>query len=119
MTQSTLETTFLYYWQLLSNKPDDLIAEYRFDRTRRWRFDFVLSPDIVKLAIELEGGIWSRGRHSRGKGYLADMNKYNAAMEQGWTILRYTTNHLEDNPQAVIDQIQRTYKMLIYRGSER
>ena len=70
------------------------IAEYRFNPDRKWRFDFAY-PDI-KLAIEVEGGIWIQGRHSRGKGMLADMEKYNWATIHGWRILRYAQNNMEN-----------------------
>lgn len=53
---------------------------------RDWRFDFAW-PDI-KFAVEVEGGGWSSGRHTRGKGFREDMEKYNAAMAFGWVIYR-------------------------------
>lgn len=42
------------------------------------------------IAVEIEGGIWTLGRHSRGKGMENDMIKYNAAAELGWRVLRYS-----------------------------
>jgi hypothetical protein len=54
---------------------------------RKWRFD-VATPD--RIAFEIEGGIWIRGRHTRGKGALADMEKYNTATMLGWRVLRFT-----------------------------
>ncbi len=63
------------------------IAEHRFYGPRRWRFDFA-NPD-KKLAVEIEGGIFSRGRHTRGAGYLKDLEKYNRAAILGWAVLRY------------------------------
>lgn len=67
-------------------------GEYRFLRTRRWRFDWAWVEALV--AIEVEGGIWTRGRHTRGTGYLHDMAKYNAAQLSGWMVLRYTPQQL-------------------------
>ena len=64
-------------------------TEYIFHPTRRWRFDFAF-PN-AKVAIEIEGGTWAAGRHSRGAGMEADMEKYNAATLMGWRVLRYTT----------------------------
>jgi very-short-patch-repair endonuclease len=60
--------------------------EFRFAPDRRWRFDFAW-PEI-KLAVEVEGGIWTNGRHNRGKGMEADMTKYNRATVLGWRVLR-------------------------------
>lgn len=64
------------------------VAEFRFHPTRRWRFDYAW-PD-QQIAIEVEGGAWVGGRHTRGGGYIADMDKYNQAQVSGWIVLRYT-----------------------------
>lgn len=104
MNQSELEAKFLYYWNIL--RPDfDITAEYRFDKLRRWRFDYAIP--LLKIAIELQGGIWNNGKHSRGIGYINDCDKHNAAIEQGWLILSYTSHHLDNDPNAVIEQICR------------
>lgn len=65
--------------------------EYRFDKPlegkpRRWRFDFALVD--FKIALEVEGGTWSRGRHVNPLGFAADCEKYNAATKQGWKVFR-------------------------------
>ena len=62
--------------------------EYRFAPPRRFRADFAY-PD-KKLLIEVEGGVWTRGRHTRGSGYSADVEKYNLATINGWRLLRFT-----------------------------
>lgn len=71
----------------VDNLPDP-VAEFRFCE-RRWRFDWAW-PD-QKVALEIEGGVYARGRHTRGKGYENDCRKYNAALLQGWRVLRATT----------------------------
>ncbi|RDF54634.1 hypothetical protein DWA04_21365, partial [Acinetobacter baumannii] len=45
--------------------------EYKFHPKRKWRADFLIIG--TKILIEVEGGIWSGGRHTRGKGYIGDM----------------------------------------------
>jgi hypothetical protein len=62
--------------------------EYRFDPSRRWRFDWVWKDK--KLALEVEGGVWRGGRHTNPKGFLSDLEKYNAAALQGWCVIRCT-----------------------------
>ncbi|WP_415720517.1 hypothetical protein [Photobacterium ganghwense] len=69
-------------------KLDVPVAEYRFHEKRRWRFDFAY-PDLL-VAIEVEGGTWTNGRHTRGKGFEGDCEKYNTAALRGWTVLRFT-----------------------------
>jgi len=63
-------------------------AEYRFSAPRRWRFDWAFVPD--RVALEIEGGIWlpGGGRHTRGRGFRRDLEKYNEGIAQGWRILR-------------------------------
>lgn len=63
-----------------------------------WKFDFAY-PDI-KLAIECEGGLYSDGRHVRGKGYEDDLEKYNAALILGWQVYR-CSNRLIKSAVAV------------------
>ena len=52
-----------------------------------WRFDFAL-PEL-QIGLEIEGGIWSRGRHVRGIGYRDDCEKYTEAAILGWRIMRF------------------------------
>lgn len=73
------------------------VREFKFDPGRRWRFDFAW-PDL-RLALEVEGGVWTGGRHTRGAGFLRDMEKYNAATIAGWRVLRCTPEMM-DNGQA-------------------
>lgn len=68
------------------------VPEYRFHPTRRWRFDFAWPAD--KIALEVEGGAFTRGRHTRGAGYLKDMEKYNAAVIAGWRVFRVTPSDI-------------------------
>jgi hypothetical protein len=59
--------------------------EYRFHPDRRWRFDFAWEKQQV--AVEVQGGIWTRGRHTRGAALLKEWEKLNTAATLGWRIL--------------------------------
>lgn len=72
----------------------NVVRELRFHPDRKWRFDFALPAH--KIGIEVEGGVWSNGRHNRGSGYSEDLIKYNQATLLGWRILRYTTKMVMD-----------------------
>jgi very-short-patch-repair endonuclease len=62
-------------------------AQHRFHPTRRWAFDFAW-PELM-LAVEVEGGVGTRGRHVRPAGFIADCEKYTTAAAMGWAVLRY------------------------------
>lgn len=80
--------------------------EYLFHRKRKWRFDLAW-PDLM-IAVEIEGGIWSGGRHVRGKGYEQDCEKYNEAQLAGWMVLRFTPGMIKrDKAGGVIEQAVR------------
>ena len=66
--------------------------EFYFAKPRRWRFDFAWPAWLV--AVECEGGVFSGGRHTRGRGFEADCAKYNEAALAGWRVLRVTERHI-------------------------
>ncbi len=78
--------------------------EYKFMPDRKFRIDFYW-PD-VKLAVEIEGGVWTRGRHTRGSGFIRDAEKYNLMTEHGIALLRYTPSGID------FEQIKRVYDAL-------
>jgi hypothetical protein len=60
-------------------------AEYRFAPPRRWRFD--LAWQGHGLAVEIQGGLFTAGRHVRGAALLAEFDKVNTAAILGWVVL--------------------------------
>lgn len=84
--------------------------EYRFHATRRWRFDFAW-PDR-KVALEVEGGVFIQGRHSRGVGMVKDMEKYGEAAVQGWRVLRVTPKQVIDG--TALRLVERTFAGAIH-----
>ena len=107
MSKSDLERSFEYYARIA--KLPTWECEHRFHPTRKWRFD-VCWPDVL-VFVELEGGVYSGGRHVRGSGYTKDCEKYNAAVMLSWTGLRFTTEMLKSDPMGCMDQIKRVLKM--------
>lgn len=77
--------------------------EFEFHPKRKWRADFHLVGK--KILVEVEGAIWSGGRHTRGKGYIGDMEKYNAATMMGFQVLRFSTDQVKSG--LAIQQIEK------------
>ena len=67
--------------------------EHKFHPKRRWKFDFILKGND-KIAIEINGGIWIKGRHNFGRNYEKDLEKINTAQMMGWKVLQYTPDTL-------------------------
>jgi len=87
----------LLLWEQLKELPLGVKEkEWQFESGRKFRFDFAIlpqSPPILltrPVAIEIEGGAFTQGRHTRGTGFIKDMEKYNHAVLLGWRVLRFT-----------------------------
>lgn len=78
------------------HKISGFVKEHRFHPTRMWKFDFAW-PD-KKIAVEIDGGIWNRGGHTRGVHYSSDCEKTNQAQILGWKVLRYTDKNIYSIP---------------------
>lgn len=70
----------------------ECVKEFRFHQGRMWRFDYAI-PEY-KIALEVEGGVWTSGRHTRPRGFLNDIEKYNTAALDGWTVVRTVPDEL-------------------------
>lgn len=66
--------------------------EWTFTEDRKWRFDYAIPH--WKIGVEIEGGAFIQGRHTRGAGFIKDMEKYNHATLLGWRILRFTPDQV-------------------------
>jgi hypothetical protein len=80
--------------------PPGFVTEYRFDSFRRWRFDYAWVEQMV--ALEIEGGAFAMGRHTRGVGYVKDMEKYSEAAVRGWLVLRVTPQQFDSGYAAAL-----------------
>jgi hypothetical protein len=105
---SALEDQFLSLWQvhcpqLILEREFSDIAAWEVDyqeryakskRSKRYRLDFA-HPDS-RTGVEIQGGVYNRGRHVTGSGYERDCRKYNLAYTSGWTIFLLTSQMAKD-----------------------
>lgn len=89
---SNLEDDFEYLLQ--KSQIEGYEREFRFHDKRKWKFDFAWPKE--KIACEVEGGVFNLGRHLRPIGFINDCEKYNTAVTMGWSILRFTSNVIND-----------------------
>ena len=68
------------------------VFEHRFHPVRKWRLDLAW-PD-QKLCVEVQGGIFIQGRHSRGAAMLKEWDKLNTLAIMGWRVLYCQPNDL-------------------------
>lgn len=87
-----LQDAFFNTWCMLGGDRDAWIEEYMFHPTRKWRFDFANLE--AKIAVECNGGQWTKSGHSSGRGLQRDAEKTNAANALGWTVYTLTTSML-------------------------
>ncbi|WP_036663029.1 hypothetical protein [Pandoraea sp. SD6-2] len=104
--ESQLERAFALHCR--AHKVVEPVREHRFAPPRRWRFDFAWPEQMV--AAEVEGGIWTGGRHTRGSGFQADAEKYNAAALAGWRVFRFTAGMVSSG--AAISTIQKALEAI-------
>lgn len=100
---SSLENQLLF--QIRAARLPEPVREARFIDGRRWRADFAW-PDKL-LIVEVEGGTWTNGRHTRGKGFESDCEKYNEAALAGWRVIRVTGSHIKSG--VAIQLIERAF----------
>lgn len=99
-------------------------TEFKFHPTRKWLFDYVwigctcsgefhhgkscgmACLENARLALEVEGAVWTGGRHTSGAGFVKDMEKYNEASAMGYRLIRCQPKDLLT--KATADLIKRT-----------
>jgi hypothetical protein len=83
------------------------VAECPFTPLRGWRFDFAWPG--LRIALEVDGGLFSGGAHTRGAALLQEYDKLNAAASLGWRIFYCTPRQLKHMPavmeRALLDAI--------------
>lgn len=70
------------------------VAEYQFHPVRRWRFDWAFVAQ--RLAVEVNGGAFIAGRHTRGAGFEKDAEKLSEAAIYGWRVIHVLPKHVRN-----------------------
>lgn len=94
MKGSVLELTMAA--QIASERPPLPLCEVEleFATPRKFRFDFAFPSRMV--AVEVERGTWTGGRHVTPSGFQKDVEKYNLAASLGWRVFRFTGDMVKD-----------------------
>jgi len=96
-------TIELYLKQMVqSGLIEEYKTEYQFTKNRKFRFDWFIP--CLNLAIEYEGIMSSKSRHTTVSGYTGDLNKYNLALTIGFIVLRYNALNYQ-NTYSDIEKI--------------
>ena len=69
------------------------VREHLVAPDRKFRADFFCGLDLL---IEVEGGAWINGRHSRGAGVETDCEKSALAAARGYRLIRVTPKQVDD-----------------------
>jgi hypothetical protein len=96
-----------YLYEILNEAyPGQWVSEHKGIVDRKFRFD--CANPTLKIAIEIEGGIWMGkvGGHTSGIGYQQNMDKYNCATLEGWRVLRYSPATLKKTPWKLIKDVR-------------
>jgi very-short-patch-repair endonuclease len=95
---SDLEQEFKFHVKALGiSVPEE---QYKIIPDRKFRWDFAWPEH--KLAIEIQGGTWSGGAHSRGWGIERDCEKHNLAVLAGWRTLLFTGSMVHSGVAAAM-----------------
>lgn len=120
---SSLETKFALLWgdeiKLESQYPIKPSLRKNIKNAKPYKLDFA-HPD-TRTAIEIQGGTWNNGRHSRGSGMKGDYSKLNYLQYDGWTVFQLSTdmitkewidiikNHINNELSILIDKELKGY----------
>lgn len=94
LSSSYLENQFASLWESYFPRIK-LIKEYQFYPSRRYRWDFAAIES--KVAIDIQGGIWSKSRmgDNSGSGINKDCEKFCLAASTGWLVFPLTDKMIE------------------------
>ena len=83
---------------MLKSEGYELTPEFRFHPTRKWRADFLVRRGGRECLVECEGltRFGALGGHQTVSGYEKDLEKYNAAALQGYTVFRFSQRQVNN-----------------------
>jgi len=84
--------------QLKDGINEAIALEHKFHPDRKFRFDLALLRS--KIGIEIHGGIFTQGRHTRGTGFKNDRDKMNEAQGLGWKVFEFIAEDVENGKAA-------------------
>jgi very-short-patch-repair endonuclease len=93
---SEAETALI--WQIRAAKLPSPTLQHKAIPGRKFAFD--LAWPAWLLAVEVDGAVWTQGRHTRGSGVETDCEKYSLAAAHGWRVIRCTPGQV-DTGQAL------------------
>ena len=70
---------------------------------RQWRFD--LAWPAEQIAVELEGSLFTGGRHGGARSSIRDVEKYNAAALLGWRVIRTVPAMVKSGAALVLVEV--------------
>lgn len=89
------------------NIPFEKEVQFAKHLGRKWKTDYMFCfPNGTRLAVEIEGGAFTGGRHTQGEGFVGDMQKYNAYTALGIKLLRFTPEQIEKEIVYVVNLIR-------------
>ena len=92
MSKSALEAELAL--QIRALDLPEPVREYPAVKGRKFRFDFAWLEH--GLLVEVNGGTYTKGAHSTGKGIARDYEKNNLAQLAGWRCLAFDGKSVKD-----------------------
>lgn len=94
------------------------IFEYKFHETRKWSIDaawwfcWIHNKKEVKLALEIEGGIYGKGGggHRSVAGFESNLEKYNELSIEGWFLIRILPEWLHERRNEARELLVRFFE---------
>ena len=107
--ESLWERTF---FEVLKRETENLPErQYQFCRWRKFRADFAWPKE--RVIVEIDGGVFSGGRHVTGPGFTRDCEKLTIAAGLGFRVIRFTGEMVRFSPIECVK-----YTLLVLTGSD-